>query len=93
MTDMELALLEQAAQGGLLFHTGSWGGSAGYRWCGPDGEEAGVVPRTQDLELERLQGRGLIEVTPRTGPLDRRVVATSAGLAALPSAPRARQAA
>lgn len=83
MTDSELTLLQQAANGALLFHIGRWGGPAGYRWCGPDGQEAGMVPPAQDLTLEQLNARGLIAIMPRTGPLDRRVVATATGLAAL----------
>jgi hypothetical protein len=83
MTDTELMLLQHAANGGLLFHIGTWGGPAGYRWCGPDGLEAGRVPPAHDDTLERLNDRGLIAITPRTGPLDRRVVATPTGLATL----------
>lgn len=83
MTDHELRLLRYAADDELLFHTGSWGGPAGYRWQGPDGGEAGQVPPWDEPVLDRLADRGLITVEARRGPLDRRVMLSQAGAAAV----------
>ncbi|MGH3951318.1 MAG: hypothetical protein ACRDSE_19735 [Pseudonocardiaceae bacterium] len=83
MTDRELLPLRHAAAGELLFHTGRWGGPAGYRWRGPDGTEAGLVPPWETEELDRLHDRGLISVERRLGPSDRPITATEAGIAAL----------
>ncbi|GAA5122608.1 hypothetical protein [Haloechinothrix salitolerans] len=83
MTDRELEPLHDAAAGNLLFHTGRWGGPAGYRWRGPDGDEAGLVPSWQELELDRLRGLGLVVIEPGRGPFDRKVTVTERGIAAL----------
>lgn len=83
MTDRELLSLRDAAAGELLFHTGQWGGPPGYRWRGPDGDEAGQVPQWEAEELDLLLARGLITVERRLGPFDRPVRATPAGLSVL----------
>ncbi len=83
MTDRELARLQDVAEGKLLFHTGRWGGPAGYRWRGPDGAEAGTVPPWQEVELDRLRDLGLIAIETRRGPFDRLVTITAHGLSAL----------
>ncbi|MPZ00628.1 MAG: hypothetical protein GEU97_22165 [Actinophytocola sp.] len=83
MTDRELRRLQDVAEGHLLFHTGRWGGPAGYRWRGPDGAEAGTVPPWQEEELDRLRDLGLIAIETRRGPFDRLVTITSRGLSAL----------
>lgn len=85
MRDRELQPLLHAANQELLFHKGTWGGPAGYRWRGPDGVEAGQVPLWEDNVLDLLADRGLITVEPRLGPADCQVAATPAGLAALSS--------
>ena len=79
MDDRARQALEQVASGHVEFHTGAWGGPAGYRWLGA----AGSVP--WDDELERLEAKHLIAVEQRLGPLERRVSVTSDGLAALGS--------
>ncbi|MGH3951875.1 MAG: hypothetical protein ACRDSE_22615 [Pseudonocardiaceae bacterium] len=83
MTERELIPLQHVSADELLFHTGRWGGPAGYRWRGNDGEEAGHVPAWENEVLDGLEGRGLIEVQPRRGPSDRPVTITDAGIAAL----------
>lgn len=89
MTDRELLPLQHAAAGELLFHTGRWGGPAGYRWRGPDGTEAGQVPAWEATELDRLHDRGWIAVESRLGPFDRPIKATPQGIAALTTWERA----
>ena len=81
MDDRALEALRQVACGHVEFHTGAWGGPAGYRWRGV----AGGVPNTWDNELERLEAQHLIAIEHRLGPLERRVNVTSHGLAALSS--------
>lgn len=83
MTSHELELLQLVANGELLFHKGTWGGLAGFRWRGPDGTEAGIVPPWECDALDGLAGRGLIAIDRRLGPSDCRVRPTHAGLAAL----------
>ncbi|MQA64091.1 MAG: hypothetical protein GEU86_22145 [Actinophytocola sp.] len=83
MTDRDLIPLQDVAAGNLLFHTGRWGGPAGYRWCGPDGEEAGQVPGWEEVQLDRLRTLGLIAIETRRGPFDRKVTVTAQGLAEL----------
>ncbi len=83
MTSHDLDLIRLAADGELLFHTGTWGDPAGYRWCGSDGTEAGMVPPWEADALDALADRGLIAIERRRGPFDRRVQATSAGISAL----------
>jgi hypothetical protein len=82
MDDKALQALEQVASGHVEFHTGAWGGHAGYRWCGV----GSVVPITWDGVLERLEAKHLIAIEQRLGPLERRVSITSDGIAALASA-------
>jgi hypothetical protein len=85
MTDHQNRFLNFAAEGRLLFHTGLWGGPAGYRWCGPDGDEAGrVSPWETDL-LDQLVLRGMLHIEPQPGPAYRRVMVTAKGQAALPT--------
>jgi hypothetical protein len=81
MDDRARQALEQVASGHVEFHTGAWGGPAGYRWHGV----AGGVPITWDGELERLEARRLIAIEQRLGPLERQVSITSRGIAALNS--------
>jgi len=81
MDDRARRALEQVASGHVEFHTGAWGGPAGYRWSGV----AGGVPTTWDGEFERLEAKHLIAIEQRLGPLERRVRVTSDGLAALGS--------
>jgi|1185.fasta_scaffold1057616_1 hypothetical protein len=81
MNDRARQALEQVASGHVEFHTGAWGGPAGYRWKGA----AGGVPITWNGELERLEANHLIAIEQRLGPLERRVDVTSRGLAALSS--------
>jgi hypothetical protein len=81
MDDRARQALEQVASGHVEFHTGAWGGPAGYRWRGV----AGVVPIIWDGELERLEAKHLIVIEQRLGPLERRVSVTSHGIAALSS--------
>ncbi len=83
MNSHELNLLQLAADGELLFHTGTWGGPAGYRWCGVDGTEAGIVPPWEADTLDALADRGMIAVEPRLGPFDRRVSPTQLGMSIL----------
>lgn len=83
MVEQRGRLLTYAAQGRLLFHTGLWGGPAGYRWCGSDGMEAGLVSPAETEVLDQLVYRGLISVVPQRGPAYRRVVVTPAGRTAL----------
>jgi hypothetical protein len=78
MNDRARQALEQVASGHVEFHTGAWGGPAGYRW-------AGGVPIIWDGELERLEAKHLIVIEQRLGPLERRVSVTSHGIAALSS--------
>jgi hypothetical protein len=77
MNDRARQALEQVASGHVEFHTGAWGGPAGYRWQGAAG------PITWDDELERLEAKHLIVIEHRLGPLERRVSVTSHGIAAL----------
>jgi hypothetical protein len=93
MTDHRTRFLGCVAEGRLLFHTGLWGGPAGYRWCGPDGNEAGLVSPWETEMLDQLVYRGLIRVEPCPGPAYRRVVTTPAGLAALDAAAKVASAA
>ncbi len=79
MDDKALAALEQVASGHVEFHTGAWGGPAGYHWRGV----SGGVPSTLQGVLERLEAKRLIAVEQRLGPLERTVRITSDGLAAL----------
>jgi hypothetical protein len=81
MDDRARRALEEVASGHVEFHTGAWGGPAGYRWRGV----AGGVPTTWDGELERLEAKHLIAIEQRLGPLERRVSVTSVGIAALGS--------
>jgi len=82
MDDRALHALEQVASGDVEFHTGAWGGPAGYRWrgvaCG------GPIP--WDGVLERLEAKHLITIEHRLGPLERRVRVTSDGIALLTAA-------
>lgn len=89
MNDHGLTLIRLAANGELLFHMGTWGGAAGYRWCGPDGTEAGIVPPWEDDVLDALAERGMLTIETRLGPLDRRVVPTRSGMDILDGYPRA----
>jgi hypothetical protein len=89
MNDDEVRALRQVAAKELLFHRGTWGGPAGYRWRGPDGTEAGQVPPCETEVLDRLSGRGLISTERRRGPLDRCLTVTPAGMAALGNLVRA----
>jgi hypothetical protein len=82
MDDRVRQVLEQVASGHVVFHTGAWGGPAGYRWRGV----GGGVPSTWESVLARLEANCLIAVEQRLGPLERTVVITSDGLAALTSA-------
>lgn len=79
MDDRARQALEQVASGHVEFHTGAWGGPAGYRWRGTDGG----APISWDGVLERLEARRLIVVEQRLGPLERRVSVTLDGMAAL----------
>lgn len=83
MDSSERTALEHVAAGGVVFHPGTWGGAAGYRWRGFDGAAAGAVPGWEDGVLDRLAGRGLIAVERRLGPLERNVAPTAAGWAVL----------
>lgn len=89
MNHHEQELLRQAADGELLYHKGTWGGPAGYRWRGPDGTEAGIVPPWEEDHLDALADRGLISIERKLGPHDCRVTSTSAGWAALEARSRA----
>lgn len=82
MDDTALHALEQVASGHVEFHTGAWGGPAGYRWRGV----AGTVPSPWDAVLARLEALHLIVVEQRLGPLERRVSVTLDGVAVLTSA-------
>jgi hypothetical protein len=81
MDDRARQALEQVASGHVEFHTGAWGGPAGYRWKGV----AGDVPITWNGELERLEAKHLIAIEQRLGPLERRVNVTPHGIAVLTS--------
>jgi hypothetical protein len=81
MDDRARQALEEVASGHVEFHTGAWGGPAGYRWSGA----AGGVPNPWDGEFERLEARHLIAIEQRLGPLERRVSVTPDGIAALSS--------
>jgi hypothetical protein len=81
MNDRARQALQQVASGHVEFHTGAWGGPAGYRWKGA----AGGVPIIWNGELERLEANHLIAIEQRLGPLERRVDVTSRGIAALSS--------
>ena len=83
MNDHELNALQQVAADEVLFHPGTWGGPAGYRWRGPDGAEAGLVPPRVTDVLDRLASLGMVRPERRLGPLDRRLFLTQAGAAAL----------
>ncbi|GLY67762.1 hypothetical protein [Amycolatopsis taiwanensis] len=83
MNDHELNALQHVAADEVLFHPGTWGGPAGYRWRGPDGTEAGLVPQPETDVLERLANLGLVTPERRLGPLERPVHLTKAGAAAL----------
>jgi len=81
MDDRARQALEQVASGHVEFHTGAWGGPAGYRWRGV----AGDVPIIWNGALEQLEAKHLIAIEQRLGPLERRVSVTSHGMAALSS--------
>jgi hypothetical protein len=83
MTEDELAALRHAAAGMLLFHNGLWGASAGFRWAGPDGADAGQVPQWECEVLELLEHRGLVSVRPCVGARDSAVLVTAAGMRVL----------
>jgi hypothetical protein len=83
MNDPELSALRQVAANEVLFHPGTWGGPAGYRWRGPDGTAAGLVPQKETDVLDRLAYLGLIRTEQRLGPLERRLLLTSAGATTL----------
>jgi pimeloyl-ACP methyl ester carboxylesterase len=80
MDDRARQALEQVASGHVEFHTGAWGGPAGYRWRG-----AGAVPIPWDGVLARLEAQQLIAIEQRLGPLERRVSVTRVGITALGS--------
>jgi len=75
----ELIALRQVADRQVLFHAGTWGGPAGYRWRGSDGAEAGQVPQWHMEVLDRLASQGMIAIERRRGPLDREITVTSVG--------------
>jgi hypothetical protein len=79
----ELTALRQVADREVLFHAGTWGGPAGYRWRGSDGAEAGLVPQPQTETLDRLTKLGMITPERRLGPLDRELTVTPTGTEAL----------
>lgn len=79
MNHHERELLRHAADDDLLYHKGTWGDAAGYRWRGPDGTEAGTVPPWEADRLDALADRGLINIEHKLGPHDCRVTTTSAG--------------
>lgn len=79
MDDRARLALEHVASGHVEFHTGAWGGPAGFRWRGVDG---GAPISWHDV-LERLEARRLIEIEHRLGPLERRVSVTTDGIAVL----------
>jgi len=83
MTDLEFQLLQQVADGELLFHNRAWGTHLGYQWRGGDGLSAGTVPADVEQTLERLARLGYITTEHRRGPHECRVIATLAGLAVL----------
>lgn len=83
MNDSELIALRQVAANEVLFHPGTWGGPEGYRWRGPDGAEAGVMPQWKTDVLDRLATLGLVRTERRLGPLDRLLLLTPAGVATL----------
>lgn len=83
MTEQQSRFLAYAAEGRLLFHTGLWGGAAGYRWCGRDGDEAGQVTQWDTDLLDRLVLRGMLRIEPQAGPSYLKVRVTPAGQAAL----------
>ncbi|SDD10434.1 hypothetical protein [Actinokineospora iranica] len=83
MTEQERQALRHVAAGQLLYHTGLWGGPAGYRWRGQDGSEAGVVSPWETQALYSLTSGGLIAVEARTDPFARRVRITAAGMSML----------
>ena len=83
MTDLELQILRQVADGELLFHNRAWGTNLGYLWRGPNGTPAGTVPAHAQMTLERLARLGYITTETRMGPRDCRVFPTLAGLTAL----------
>ncbi|QWF77905.1 hypothetical protein [Amycolatopsis sp. CA-230715] len=87
MNDQELTALRRTAANEVLFHRGTWGGPAGYRWRGQDGLEAGVVPQWTVEALDGLAARGLIATEHRLGPLDVGVTVTTTGLDALGCVP------
>lgn len=79
MKNDELTALRQVADREVLFHAGTWGGPAGYRWRGSDGAEAGLVPQPQAETLDRLTKLGMITPERRLGPLDRELTVTRTG--------------
>lgn len=83
MKDYELTALRQVADREVLFHAGTWGGPAGYRWRGSDGAEAGLVPQSHADTLDRLSKLGMITPERRLGPLDRELTVTRTGTEAL----------
>lgn len=83
MTDFELQLLHQVADGELLEHNSAWGTNLGYSWRGANGTPAGTVPAGTEATLERLARIGYITTENRMGPHDCRVFVTLAGLAVL----------
>lgn len=89
MTDFELQMLQQAADGELLLHNRAWGTNAGYLWRGPDGTSAGTVPADAEAALERLAALGYITTEHRLGPHECRVFTTLEGLAVLEGRARA----
>lgn len=89
MTHYELEMLQQAADGELLFDNRAWGTNLGYLWRGQNGAPAGTVPADAEATLERLAGLGYITAEHRRGPHECRVFATLAGLAVLEGLSRA----
>jgi hypothetical protein len=83
MNENQLQALRHVAANEVLFHRGTWGGPQGYRWRGPDGAEAGLVPQWESDALDTLASRSLIKAERRRGPLDRGVTITPTGAAAL----------
>lgn len=80
MTGQEFQALRDAARGLILFHDGSWGAPTCYMWAGPDGREAGRVPAWESDALDRLTWRRLTSVQRGVGPMDDKIVATTAGM-------------
>lgn len=80
MNDQELVALRCVAANEVLFHRGTWGGPAGYRWRGQDGAEAGVVPQWTADVLDALTRRGLIAPERCLGALDICIGITASGM-------------